>query len=104
RVADRHTRSLPGAAHRLAAADLRLRFASATIFTRYDEGTAQAQGLVDDRDRRSGDPVHFLFRATAGLRRDALRSFCSNVRPKYFDARSAANRAAPESGAGARHV
>ena len=29
---------------------------------RYDEGTAQAQGLAHDRDRHSGDPVHFLFR------------------------------------------
>ena len=40
-------------------------------FSRYDEVTAQAPGLADDRDRDSGDPVHFLFCATAGLRRDA---------------------------------
>ncbi|OLD85053.1 MAG: hypothetical protein AUG81_13610 [Verrucomicrobia bacterium 13_1_20CM_4_54_11] len=39
---------------------------------RYDEVTAQAPGLADDRDRDSGYPVHFLFRAAAGLRRDAL--------------------------------
>ena len=58
---------------------LRRGLAAATIFIRYDEGTAQAQGLADDRDRHSGDPVHFLFRATAGLRRDALRSICSHV-------------------------
>ena len=42
-------------------------------FSRYDEVTAQAPGLADDRDRDSGDPVHFLFCATAGLRRDARR-------------------------------
>ena len=41
-------------------------------FLRYDEVTAQTPGLADDRDRDSGDPVHLLFRATAGLRRDAL--------------------------------
>ena len=76
----------------------------ATIFIRYDEGTAQAQGLADDRHRRSGDPVRFLFRATAGLWRDALRSICSHVRPKCFHTGSAANGAAPEPGAGPRHV
>ena len=84
--------------------NLRLSLDAVTIFIRYDEGTAQAQGLADDRHRHPGGPVRFLFCAKAGLRRDALRSIRSRVRPKYFDARSAANCPATQLGAGDRHV
>ena len=63
--------------------DFRLPFAAEDSrlynFFRYDEVTAQAPGLADDRDRDSGDPVHFLFCATAGLRRDARGQVCSHL-------------------------
>ncbi len=45
--------------------DLRLRFAAATILVAYDEVTAQAQTLADDRHRYSGDSLRFLFRAAS---------------------------------------
>lgn len=53
--------------YRFAAEDSRL-----YNLSRYDEVTAQAPELADDRDRDPGDTVHLLFRATAGLRRDAI--------------------------------
>jgi len=42
------------------------------VLVRYDEVTAQAQRLADDRDRDSGHSVRFLFCPDAGLRRDAV--------------------------------
>src|SRR5438132_6685868 len=87
-----------------AVTDLRLRFATATIFFTYDEVTAQAQRLVDDRDRYSGDSLRFLLCATTGLRRDALRSICSHLRPECFGAGSAADRAAAQFRTGHRYV
>ena len=52
----------------------------ATIFIRYDEGTAQAQGLADDRHRHFDDPVHFLLRQDAGYWEGTRRSR-PNLRP-----------------------
>ena len=42
---------------------LRLRAPASTVCFHYDEVTAQASSLVDDRDRHSRDPFHLLFRA-----------------------------------------
>jgi len=61
-------------------ADLRLSLAAATIFIRYDEGTAQAQGLADDRHRPFDDPVHLLLRQDAGYWEGTRRSR-PNLRP-----------------------
>ena len=49
------------------------------IFVRYDEVTAQAPGLAHDRDRDPGDSLHFLFRATPGLRRDRQGPVCAHL-------------------------
>ena len=51
---------------------------------RYDEGTAQAQGLADDRYRHSDDPVHLLLRQDTGLRRDGARRRCRDLRPQAY--------------------
>jgi len=59
------------------AAELRRRY----NFTRYDEGTAQAQRLADDRNRHSGDSLHLLFRQDAGLRRDGTRQRRADLWP-----------------------
>src|SRR5262249_61729106 len=48
-------------------------------FVRYDEVTAETPRLADDRHRDFGDPVHFLFCATTGLRCDARRQVCSHL-------------------------
>src|SRR5215475_10395534 len=52
---------------------------SPLIFVPYDEVTAQAPGLAHDRHRDPGDSLHFLFRATPGLRRDAGGPICSHL-------------------------
>src|SRR6266566_4830005 len=70
----------------------------------YDEVTSQASSLVDDRDRHSRDPFHLLFRATARLRGDALRSIRSHLRSECFDVGSPANGALVQPGAGPWHV
>src|SRR4030095_211935 len=70
----------------------------------YDEVTAQASSLVDDRYCHSRDPFHLLFRTTAGLRRDALRSIRSDLRSECFDIGSPANGALVRSCARPWHV
>ena len=64
----------PFTSHLVAAGDSRLY----NLF-RYDEVTAQAPGLADDRDRDSGDSFHLLFRKDTGLRADARGQVCSHL-------------------------
>ena len=62
--------------------DLRLSYAAATICVAYDEVTAQAQRLADDRDRDPCHPLHFLLCEDAGLRCDGAWRGWPDLRPQ----------------------